>query len=1376
MTRSPSALRRLFRYSIISVAGLLGLLVLTLVIVLVLLSTEAGSRFVWNAATNQFPDQIQAESFSGTLADSLTLHKLHIQLEGMQIRANQIQLDWQPWKLFSGALHVARIHLDQLHIDDHRPPSPPSDEPISVQDIDLPIALRLDDFQLRDLQYTKHNDESNDTPEPLVIDALNFAINTRANTIQLNDLSLHMPQLDAELQASVTPQGQYPTDADLQWVLHLPDLPEVRGGGSIQGDLKALTLQQTISAPDSISLNAELFDVIKTLRWTAELQADAVSIQHYAPDAPSINVSTHLHTEGELEDFLLTGTLGAKTEEFGHWTSDLNLRLRDQANLLINTLDIRHAEQSTQLQLTGEADIKKQLVDLDGNWRALQWPLDETEALIAKSETGTFSLKGDLEDYALTLDTTVWTPQTDQLPITLRGQGDQEHFVLTQLDTLFSEGKFETTGEVKWAVDPLQFTLAGNWAGLQLVLPDQQIASPKGQFDLAGDLDAYTLELETEVRGETIPDTQLALSGKGSDAHFDIRRLHTELLEGALDLAGRVQWQPTVSWDLQLKGDGINPAELAADWPGKLALSAMVKGELQEAGPVAQIQNTEITGRLRDFPFNAKLAADVTPALATIHSLAVQSGQSLLNASGTVKDQETLDLALTLKSPKLTELHPQANGSLTADATLRGPIAAPKVLANLNGKTIRFEDTRVESVVAKLDLNLAALKQGTGKSTDRLTIKLDAEKIQLGTTQVPSISLDGDGTLSAHTISARVESDQGDLITRLTGGIQGLAQNDATTQPTWSGKLEKLDLQNTSLGDWASSKPADIKANANQARVQDFCLAQDATQLCSEATWSTEKGWTADLDLSALSLARLAEFLPPGVNAEGSVGVTGQARGQGNAVLADLKLTTTEGRFFVPDNQDTQTPALHFAPSEAIVKLDRAGLNATVQLNIDQPTLSPISATLEAPGFAPGRDLSDVPLRGKITSHIADLAFIETFTTELEDVKASLDVDLQLAGTLAQPGIAGKVDLNGQMLIPRAGLDLQDIQFNATSDADNQIALNGRVRSGEGNLTIDGLLSPFAQDHPMQLTVKGDQLEVINLPEAWVLASPDLDIKLKGNRLDVNGSVDIPKAEIQPVGVESAVGVSDDVIILQDEKDKAAVPLDVYGKIAVTLGDQINIDASGFTGRITGGIETRLRPKKPITAVGELNIVDGKYEAYGQKIAVSKGKILFAGGPIDSPNLEVEATRTTKGVTAGVRVTGTPDAPDLALFSSPSMNQDSILSYLLLGRPLGEASSSESALLLSAAQSVGFKGADMVTQSIGQSLGLDEFSIAGGTQEDAALQVGKYLTPKLYISYGVGLFEPVTQLKMRYDLGRRWALEAVSGTNSSMDFLYKYEK
>ena len=61
-------------------------------------------------------------------------------------------------------------------------------------------------------------------------------------------------------------------------------------------------------------------------------------------------------------------------------------------------------------------------------------------------------------------------------------------------------------------------------------------------------------------------------------------------------------------------------------------------------------------------------------------------------------------------------------------------------------------------------------------------------------------------------------------------------------------------------------------------------------------------------------------------------------------------------------------------------------------------------------------------------------------------------------------------------------------------------------------------------------------------------------------------------------------------------------------------------------------------------------------------------------------------------------------------------------------------------------------------------LGVDEV----GVKDDemiggAALTVGQYLSPRLYLSYGVGLFEPGEVVTLRYKLKKDFSVQAQAG-------------
>lgn len=118
------------------------------------------------------------------------------------------------------------------------------------------------------------------------------------------------------------------------------------------------------------------------------------------------------------------------------------------------------------------------------------------------------------------------------------------------------------------------------------------------------------------------------------------------------------------------------------------------------------------------------------------------------------------------------------------------------------------------------------------------------------------------------------------------------------------------------------------------------------------------------------------------------------------------------------------------------------------------------------------------------------------------------------------------------------------------------------------------------------------------------------------------------------------------------------------------------------------------------------------------------------------------------------------------------MPDNSILSYLLFGRGPSEASSGEQAMLMRMALSMGGGGA--LANNVKEKLNVDELgfessagSAASGTAENTSFYIGKYLSPNLYIKYGIGLIEPVSTLMLRYKLTKNWAVETQASTGSS---------
>jgi translocation and assembly module TamB len=235
----------------------------------------------------------------------------------------------------------------------------------------------------------------------------------------------------------------------------------------------------------------------------------------------------------------------------------------------------------------------------------------------------------------------------------------------------------------------------------------------------------------------------------------------------------------------------------------------------------------------------------------------------------------------------------------------------------------------------------------------------------------------------------------------------------------------------------------------------------------------------------------------------------------------------------------------------------------------------------------------------------------------------------------------------------------------------------------------------------------------------------------------------------------------------------------VISEVSVRFGDDVRVTGYGFSGRIGGQIVVVEPAGGGAVGRGELQVLDGKYEAYGQDLSIEQGRLLYGNAPLNNPGIEFRAVRdVSPEVKVGIVATGRLKKPEVRLYSDPAMDDSEVLAYLVLGRPLETASEEEADVLQRAALSLGVAGGTRVAREIASEVGVDVVDVEASTQSsEAALVLGKYLSPRLYVQYAVGLWEAGSAWQMRYRLGTNWTIEAESGSvQSGVDVLYTIEK
>jgi translocation and assembly module TamB len=308
-----------------------------------------------------------------------------------------------------------------------------------------------------------------------------------------------------------------------------------------------------------------------------------------------------------------------------------------------------------------------------------------------------------------------------------------------------------------------------------------------------------------------------------------------------------------------------------------------------------------------------------------------------------------------------------------------------------------------------------------------------------------------------------------------------------------------------------------------------------------------------------------------------------------------------------------------------------------------------------------------------------------------------------------------------------------------------------------------------------------------------ILATPSLTFKGAPKNLQVRGSITIPELLIRGTETKAVARPSRDVVKVDESrapKGDHALPLDA--QVRVILGDRAFIKAEGLDAKLEGDVLITAASLDAIKVKGEIRLKDGVYTTRGARLAITRGRVVFDGGPAHQPNLDVLALRTVeertdqagqtlgkfREVKAGVIVTGTPLAPFVRLYSEPSMPDADILSYIVLGQP-ASGDASKSALLAATAEALlSGGGSESTLSQLRRQFGPDTVDMksktVGGTTQ-SIVTMGKYLQPKLYVSYGRSLFSEEYYVTLRYTLSKSWEVESKAGAQTGANLYYRIE-
>ena len=1097
--------------------------------------------------------------------------------------------------------------------------------------------------------------------------------------------------------------------------------------------------------------------------WTAR----GVQLEKLALQAPA----------GRLD---LVGTLAFGTRYRGSGAANFAWQLGATAvaGQLTAHSDGRQAQLA--LQLTRPAAARLQLTlaqTADAAWTArLDVPRFNPQSLLGTSapQSLALALQGHGDRRSGTLDGRLDLDDVAVLLQPLRAQLSADLHTLTlqqlRLHSPQIRGSVAASGTLQLDATPLRGALALQWRDLQLPPALAARASTPAPADALSSSGAVQLQ-GSMARYHAAGEVTLGPPGKPAALHLDLDgtpqqiALHALTLrqaQGDLQAHGTLTLQPRLAWQLDARAKRFDPGQLFTGWGGALDAELASHGALTPAGPDATLEIRQLGGTLRQRAVRGSGRLHLSPAGVLDGTLALASGGSTVRLQAAPGASNRIGLSLAITS--LGDWLPQAGGRLDGHVRIGGRRPALSVNGTLQGHALAWHGQRLDSL--QLIAGVPDISQPAGK------LDVQASGVRLDGLRFQRVHLLAEGSQRDHQlrIDARGSQLSGELA--LHGALRGA---------DWHGTLATLNLDPRGLPRWRLQQPVALGYRSGAMQLSELCLAAGDPRLCVAAMRDRAGTLDASYRVRALPLALLLNAagvadLP--LRVDGSLEGSGKLhRTAAGALSGSAAIDSVRGSVTYVDQP--HAPLLRYDQLSLGAAFTPASQRLEVHAGLDQ------NGRLDGQLGINGAHRA---LSGQLAVQLQSLAFVELLGSQLAQVQGRLDGSFRFAGTLAQPAITGQARVaDFAAEVPAAGLKLSQGNLTVSTADARQFRLAGSVRSGQGTLAIGGQ-ADLGSGALSAITLKGSRFTALDLPAARVMLSPDLTVQRDDNGIAVGGALTLDSAEVNldQLPDSDATRASADVVVVDQPTPAAGASRQpIRAQVRVDLGQQTHVTGKGLDGHITGVLTLDQQPGRAATGQGQL-AVSGSYRAYGQKLQIERGQLLFASTPLDNPGLNIRALRklnpnatVDQGQQVGLQITGTARRPILNVFSNPVMEQSDALAYLITGKPLSQVKGSEGNMVNSAAQALGAAGGNLLAKSVGARLGIDDIGVSGNDAlgGNSAFTVGKYLSPRLYLSYGVGLFQPGQVITLRYRLSQRWNFEAQNATQfNRASFDYRYER
>ena len=936
-------------------------------------------------------------------------------------------------------------------------------------------------------------------------------------------------------------------------------------------------------------------------------------------------------------------------------------------------------------------------------------------------------------------------------------------------------------------------------------------SAPKNNAKAKGKLKNFVVNFDGVLDAEQLPAGKLTIDASGDAQLIRIKRFRHVGAAGSIDAKGTVDVRQGIAWDIDAVMDRFNLGYFFKDIPSTITGTIDTNGRWSDTQQIINIKQVNLNGMLKGQPLSAKgslnakmhLPKDLASYFKRLQTqdaqaqykqvnalidslnadnLVLRWGDNYITANGNAKQLQT-----KINITNLDQLSDKLAGKVSGGATLSQPAgqALPTIYIDLVGERISLSGfiLRQGRIRGKL-VNLA-------NSPSQLIVT--AKGLDVAGQSFKSLDATFNGTERAHVVNLDVANEELDISARLKGGFN-------RDQLSWSGVIGKgqvkskyATLNQLQPAQLIVNLPKKQGKNSTDLKVQLAAHCWQATdqagKLCLRKNLiASAASGQVDLAIQKLDTSLFSAFLPKDIDWHGKINgkaIIGWQRGRPPTI--NTTLYSDNGKIGLIQDGDSLPVTLPYKRISLIAVSVPNGLKIRSDINTGRGARGYAEVIVD-PYKTPK------PISGALVLNELNLAIFKPFFPGMRVLEGNITMAGGLGGTLDKPQFYGDVKLaDGRVAMLGLPVNLNKVNANAKIRG-TQAVIDGKFNSGTGTGTLTGTVD-WQQKLQAKLSVIGKRLVLTQPPLLVAEVNPDIDIIVRpGDRyVNITGAVSVPSATIRPPEAsEDIVTQSEDVVVLDrrligniDEVLAISKPWSINADIGIDLGNDINFRGFGAVIPLAGAINVTQNGTGIMRAKGVVQVsCRTNINAFGQNLELNYGQVRF-NGDVMKPNLSIEAVKNISGKTVGVRVKGNTESPNIIVFNNAGLTQQQAMNALITGRINNKSATqiSEQGFksqvtnnLAAAGLSFGLSGTRNLTNQIGQAFGFQSLTVdASGSSEDTNVNVTGYVTPDLYIRYGVGVFNAQNSLSIRYQLTRRIYVEATSAAENAVDVVYSWQ-